>query len=131
MPPKTSRTSRHPKRTGSSPDVPTESNFYHFLRQEEKMSPRERSTSKGGRTEESNKQSKITDFTGSGQDSDKQDRGQEGGEREKSEGGSVIIATLLRMETNLEEHRRQNRNVSTQLDKVLSERLRLRGRRDS
>ena len=64
--PKTSRTSRHPKRTGSSPDVPTESNFYHFLRQEEKMSPRERSTSKGGRTEESNKQSKITDFTGSG-----------------------------------------------------------------
>ena len=131
MPPKTSRTSRHPKRTGSSPDVPTESNFYHFLRQEEKMSPRERSTSKGRRTEESNKKSKITDFTGSGQDSDKQDRGQEGGEREKSEGGSVIIATLLRMETNLEEHRRQNRNVSTQLEKVLSERLRLRGRRDS
>ena len=131
MPPKTSRTSRHPKRTGSSLYVPTESNYYHFLRQEEKMSPRERSTSKGRRTEESNKQSKITDFTGSGQDSDKQDRGQEGGEREKSEGGSVIIATLLRMETNLEEHRRQNRNVSTQLDKVLSERLRLRGRRDS
>ena len=95
------------------------------------MSPRERSTSKGRRTEESNKKSKITDFTGSGQDSDKQDRGQEGGEREKSEGGSVIIATLLRMETNLEEHRRQNRNVSTQLEKVLSERLRLRGRRDS
>ena len=81
--------------------------------------------------QESNKKSKITDFTGSGQDSDKQDRGQEGGEREKSEGGSVIIATLQRMETNLEEHRRQNRNVSTQLDKVLSERLRLRGRRDS
>ena len=131
MPPKTSRTSRHPKRTGFSPDVPTESNFYHFLRQEEKMSPRERSTCKGGRTEESNKKSKITDFTGSGQDSDKQDRGQEGGEREKSDGGSVIVATLQRMEKNLEEDRRQNRNVSTQLEKFLSERLTLRGWRDS
>ena len=36
MPPKTSRTGRHSKRTGSSPDVPAEGNHYHTLRQEEK-----------------------------------------------------------------------------------------------
>ena len=104
MPPKTSRTGRHSKRTGSSPDVPAEGNHYHSLWQEEKTSPRERSTSKR-RTEESNQQSKITDFTGSGQDIEKQDRGQEGEETEKSEDGSVIIATLQRMEKNLEEDR--------------------------
>ena len=41
--------------------------------------------------------------------------------RQKSEGGSVIIATLQRMEKNLEEGRRQNRKVSTQLEKIISE----------
>ena len=71
MPPKTSRTGRHSKRTGSSPEVPAEGNHYHTLRQEEKTSPRERSTSKRRRTEESNQQSKITDFTGGGQGSEK------------------------------------------------------------
>ena len=46
--------------------------------------------------------------------------------RQKSEGGSVIIATLQRMEKNLEEDRRQNRNVSTQLGKVISEMFEIR-----
>ena len=126
MRPKTSRTGRHSKRTGSSPDVPEEGNHYHTLRQEEKTSPRERSISKRRRTEESNQQSKITDFTGGGQYSDKQDREREGGEREKSEGGSVIIATLQRMEKNLEEDRRQNRNVSTQPEKIILEMFEIR-----
>ena len=33
----------------------------------------------------------------------------------------MIIATLQRMEKNLEEDRRQNRKVSTQLEKIISE----------
>ena len=94
MPPKVGR---HSKRAGNRPDVPTEGSYY----KETSFLPRERSTSKRRRTKESNQQSKITYFTGGGQDSDKEDREREGGEREKSEGGSVAIATLQRMEKNI------------------------------
>ena len=87
MPLKTSRTGRHSKRTGSSPDVPEEGNHYHTLRHEEKTSPRERSTSKRRRREESNQQSKITDFTGGGQDSDKQDGGRKCDHRHATKNG--------------------------------------------
>ena len=38
----------------------------------------------------------------------------------------MIIATLQRMETKLEEDRRQNRNVSTQLEKIISEMFEIR-----
>ena len=46
--------------------------------------------------------------------------------RQNSEGGSVIIATLQRMEKNLEEDRRQNRKVGTQLEKIISEKFETR-----
>ena len=46
--------------------------------------------------------------------------------RQNSEGGSVIIATLQRMEKNLEEDRRHNRNVSTQPEKIILEMFEIR-----
>ena len=38
----------------------------------------------------------------------------------------MIIATLQRMEKNLEEDRRQNRNVSTQPEKIILEMFEIR-----
>ena len=110
-------------------------NYYHPLAMEERTSSRERSHSKKGTGEVAGQrgQSKITDFTDS-QDKERQletnHSDSENNDETDNSHCNQITAVLKRIENNTEENKRQHKQVSTQVDRMLSEMFELRKEND-
>ena len=113
----------HEKRNGSHPETTgQEENDSHSLRHKVSTSYQEGSKRRRKRTnKQTDRQSEITAFAGEHTNDTRQVTSLSGGEREKKDETSVIIATLQRIEKKMEDDRKQNSEVNRQLLSEMSE----------